>query len=223
MNKAGTQLVEVDFSDLVKAAWNYKTEGAPAMIQKLAESIRRDRSAGVLAVRELNGKFEVIDGNHRYEAIKLLGWEKVPCENFGEISLAQAIIVARRRNTLWFEEDTLKFAKLFKDEVLKEYSIEELAGFMPNSVEELASLQKILDFNWDDYADNGQDFSGNGDAKEIKFFVPPETFKLWQDWKERVKVIPGYDSDSKAFEFAIIEALNTPIQSLTAPTNNEQG
>ena len=113
-----TQLVEMNESDLVKADWNYKTDGTEEQIEKLMASIGVDKSVGVLAVREKGKKFEVIDGNHRLEAIKRLGWKKVPCENFGDISKAKAITIARRRNHKWFEDDVLAYAKLFKEDVL---------------------------------------------------------------------------------------------------------
>ena len=61
-------------------------------------SIEEDKSVGVLAVREIDGKFEVIDGNHRLEALIRMKWKKVPCENFGQITKAKAITIARRRN-----------------------------------------------------------------------------------------------------------------------------
>lgn len=217
MVKAETQIVEIDVGDLIKADWNYKSEGTPEQIAKLAESIKHDRSAGVLAVREIvvDGKikFEVIDGNHRLDAVKLAVWKKVPCENFGQISKARAITIARRRNHKWFEDDILKFAELFKNDVLSEFNLDELAKFMPDSREEMENLSKLLEFDWSQFNGDGED-GEHPNLKEIKFWVPEETYNIWVKWKERVKKIPGYDSDGKAFEFAVIEALNTPEESL---------
>ena len=99
-----TQLAELSINDLIKADWNYKTEGTEEQIEKLITSIKVDKSVGVLAVREISisedkdgmevNKFEVIDGNHRLEALIRMNWEKVPCENFGDISKAKAITIA---------------------------------------------------------------------------------------------------------------------------------
>ena len=36
---------------------------------------------------------------------------------------------------------------------------------------------------------------------------------LWKMWKERVRRSVGYDSNSRAFELALAEALNTPEES----------
>jgi hypothetical protein len=211
-----TQIVELPIESLIKADWNYKTEGTPEQIAKLAESIRHDKSAGVIAVREMpEGKFEVIDGNHRLDAILQVGWTKVPCENFGSITIAQAVIIARRRNHKWFEDDTLKYAELFRDKVLPEISIEELEKFMPDTKEEMESLSKLLDFDWSQFKKKS-DEQGTGDGfdSEIKLKVSKETFEIWQKWLQRVKEVFEYDTPSKAFEIAIAEAMNIPVESL---------
>ena len=136
-----TQLAEIPVEHLVPADWNYKTDATPEQVEKLAESIRKDGSAGVLAVRELGVEvFEVIDGNHRLQAIQRLGWDEVPCENFGEISKAHAITIARRRNYQWFEDDESELAKLMRDIVSKEFDVSDLAQFMPDSPEALEAM-----------------------------------------------------------------------------------
>mgnify|MGYP003145587934 CR=1 FL=1 len=203
-----TQLVEMNESDLVKADWNYKTDGTEEQIEKLMASIGVDKSVGVLAVREKGKKFEVIDGNHRLEAIKRLGWKKVPCENFGDISKAKAITIARRRNHKWFEDDVLAYAKLFKEDVLSEFKIDELVEFMPETEQEMEELKNLDEFDWGEY--DGDSSYEEDDLKTIKVTVPEETYNLWLEWKEKCSKLSGYDTDSKAFEFAIAEALNTP-------------
>ena len=139
-----TVIIELPVAQLVKADWNYKTDASPEQIEKLAASIRWDESAGVLAVRELGkNKYEVIDGNHRLEAVRVLKWETVPCENFGEISLARAVVVARRRNYQWFEDNILSLSKLMTDIVFPEIPIADLVTFMPDTAESLEALGKL--------------------------------------------------------------------------------
>jgi len=130
-----TQLAEIDTKDLIKAEWNYKTDGTQEQIDKLINSIKEDSSVGVVAIRELGDKFEVIDGNHRLEALIQMKWKKVPCENFGDISKAKAITIARRRNHKWFDDDIIAYDEIFKDELLYEYTIDELESFMPYTKE----------------------------------------------------------------------------------------
>lgn len=135
---------------VIKAEWNYKTEGTEADIEKLMLSIKEDESAGVLAVRELdNGLLEVMDGNHRLEAIKRLGWPKIAVENFGKISLAKAVTIARRRNHSWFEDDLFKLGNLYKDVVVPELGIENLALIMPDTLEDINNLVNLGSFDWE--------------------------------------------------------------------------
>jgi len=211
MTKAETQIVEIDISDLIRADWNYKTDGSPEQIAKLMESIKEDRSAGVLAVRELDGKFEVIDGNHRLEAVLRVGWGKVPCENFGKISKAKAITIARRRNHKWFADDVLKYAELFRNDVLAEINMDDLERYMPDTREEMENLSKLLDFDWSQF--RKEDQGGDEDAamgKKLVLELPEETYNLWLKWKERYQSYVDDDSNEKIFEFAIGRALELP-------------
>ena len=57
------ELMTVSIDELIKAKWNYKTDGSEEQIQKLMNSIEYDKSAGVLAVRKVNDKYEVITQN----------------------------------------------------------------------------------------------------------------------------------------------------------------
>lgn len=151
--KTKPKVQAVSLEQLIKADWNYKTDGTQEEIEKLAKSIDHDKSAGVLAVREVETDegpmLEVMDGNHRLDAIKHLGWPKVVVENFGPITKAQAVTVARRRNHSWFDDDLFKLGKLYNEEVLKEFSIDELKEFMPESELELEGLINMGNFDWE--------------------------------------------------------------------------
>lgn len=135
---------QISVSQLVSADWNYKSDGTADDIAKLAESITRDQSAGVLAVRQIrDGVFEVIDGNHRLKAIQRLGWADAWCEDFGSITKAEAVLIARRRNYQWFEDDADKLESLFKGEVGPQFVIDDLSLFMPDDVVDLRGLLGI--------------------------------------------------------------------------------
>ena len=202
-----TQLVDMNINDLVKADWNYKTDGTEEQIQKLMNSITEDSSVGVLAVREIEDNFEVIDGNHRLEAVTRLGWKKIPCENFGGITKAKAITIARRRNHKWFEDDLMSYAEIFSDTVLSEYSIEELEKFMPDTKEEMEDLKDLLNFDWDKYNTPEEE---QDDFKTLTLKLPESVYVLWLEWKGKSSEITGSDSEINAFEYAIVEALNIP-------------
>ena len=207
MNK--TQLANIDIGDLHKAEWNYKTDGTEEQIEKLIASIGQDNSVGVLAVRETESGFEVIDGNHRFEAVTRMGWKEVPCENFGSITKAAAITIARRRNHKWFEDDIMAYAELFKDNVLAEFDIDELEKFMPDTKEEMEQMSKLLDFDWDNSDTDGEMLDEEWKTLSIK--LPDSVWGLWNEWKLKAKTMVATDSDATIFEYALAEALNTRI------------
>ena len=206
-----TQLVEMNIDDLIKADWNYKTDGTDEQIDKLINSIKQDESVGVLAIRELGDKFEVIDGNHRLEAVIRMGWKKVPCENFGDISKAKSITIARRRNHKWFDDDLNAYAQIFKEDVMSEFSIDELGEFMPDSIEDMENLLKIDSFDWDEALDVSEFDSEEEEWKTLSIKLPDSVWQLWNEWKEKAKSITNSDSDVLALEYAIAEAINTKV------------
>ena len=213
------QIVDIPIDQLNKAPWNYKTDGTEEQIQKLANAIREANSCGVFMVREVQNEngdwiFEVMDGNHRLDAARREEWKSVPCENFGRISQARAVILTRQRNQNWFDDDKLKLANLFSDYVFPEYEKDFLASILPETIESLDTLQLLANPNWQDPVIDDDEGSGgpmDGDQyKKILLTIPEETFNLWMRWKERLKKCAGVSEEFKAFEYAIIEAMNVP-------------
>lgn len=220
MTKNETQIIEMDISKCIPADWNYKKDGTDEQYEKLIASIQKDGSVGVLATREVerNGQvyFEVMDGNHRLEAAKRMNWKKLPIENFGAISKADAVTIARRRNHNWFEDDKLILMHLMNEEVLSVYSAEELALYMPETEEELEAYKNIDEFDWTDPEEQnkGGGLDDENGFKTVAIRVPEETYNLWTKWQKRLESSIGEVTDSRAFEFAIIEAMNVPEEKL---------
>lgn len=218
-----TQIAKAKVNDLIHASWNYKTDGTEEQIQKLMAAIAKQGSCGVLMVREIevDGKnvFEVMDGNHRLTALRRLGWEECPIENFGKISQADAIVYTRQRNEQWFEDDKLKLAVLFSNEVFADYTPEYLSTILPDTLEQLHSYKALANVEWvppnlDGENDNGDAPPDEDKYKLVKLWVTEEVFNLWEKWLERAREITGLESDARAFEFAVIEALNVPEEQL---------
>jgi hypothetical protein len=214
---SGTTLMMIPRAALIKAEWNYKDPGEHEDIEKLAASIKHDRSAGVLAVREMPESnprvYEVIDGNHRLEALDLVGWEEIPCENFGLLPLHEAITVSTRRNHNWFKDDVVALANLFKNEVIPHIPIEDLIAFMPQTETDFNNMVKLSDFSWDNFNSTSDDKSSGldiappidptyneSDYKDIYLKMPVELFERWETVKESIKSDKGLKSDVAVFE-----------------------
>lgn len=148
MKQYRTEAMNVEISELYPADWNYKTEDVPEYVRtKFKNSIVQDGSAGVLAVRQIEGRdgYEVMDGNHRLDILTELGTQGIPVENFGLISEAEAITIAARRNHEWYPADPLKWADVLSNTVLKEFSFEALDEFMPQTRDILEQAADLLD------------------------------------------------------------------------------
>ena len=48
------------------------------------------------------------------------------------------------------------------------------------------------------------------DFRTLSLKLPEPVYSLWKQWKSKAKEVTGSDSEINAFEYAIVEALNTP-------------
>jgi hypothetical protein len=119
-------LVEIPLKKLKKAPWNYKRDDAE-LAEKLKANINRNGQLENIVVRELRGgSYEIVNGNHRYDAMKDLGFEYVTCANLGSIELDAAQRIAIELNETRFESDGQRLSELMvglvrkfgKDDVL---------------------------------------------------------------------------------------------------------
>ena len=196
--KAKNEILWTEIETVQKCDWNYKLDGSEEEMEKLKNSVSRDNSVGVLPVRvvDVNGTrmFEVIDGNHRLQALQELGWKKVPIENFGEISKADAITIARRRNEEWFDSDPFKYAELLRDEVMGTYSLEELSRFMPETEDQMKAMIESLDFNFDDFGKDKAQTNDGVPMRHITLSTPEETaVEFEEDLKDFLKQYPDVE------------------------------
>jgi|21_taG_2_1085346.scaffolds.fasta_scaffold06650_4 ParB-like chromosome segregation protein Spo0J len=207
--------VDVEVKDLVKAEWNYKEEDKK-QTEKLIANFKKNGQVENIQIRELGDKYEVVNGNHRLDVMKEIGMDKAHAYNYGEMTKAAAQIVAIETNETRFRSNAFKLAETF-EELKDTYSVEEMTKTMPFDEKEIFNMIEVLNFDWEGL--NEEDESLDLEKKDvfnnlISLKVSSDTFERWLELKTKMKQITGYDNDSKVFEFAIIEALNIPIESL---------
>ncbi len=215
MEKKGNKLgfIEISTNKLIKADWNYKTEDINKS-EKLKENIKRNGQVENILIRELDtGFFEVVNGNHRLDVFKDLGIEKVMSYNLGKITQQQAMRIAIETNETKFDIDSILLAERIK-EISSEFELMDLAKTLPYSEKDIENYSKLTEFDWEQYSDKNIDTLDDVEFdKTISIKVTNETFKRWLELKDKLQGIIGYDNESKVFEFAIIEALNIPLES----------
>lgn len=154
----------IPFELLVKADWNYKIDN-DKLKEKLIQNLKRNGQVVNTLVRELDtGYYEVIDGNHRYDAFADMKVDFVLCFDFGHISNAQAKRIAIEINETKFEADTIKLAETIKD-ITAEFSLEEIVVSMPFTMPELENFGELLEFNWDEMTNNPTNVEGEEEKK----------------------------------------------------------
>lgn len=129
----------VKTAQLVKAVWNYKEDNAD-LAAKLAENIKRNGQIENILIRELDtGFYEVVNGNHRYDALKLLGVEEVIAYDLGKISTSHAMRIAVETNETRFESNDERLRKVL-GEIAQEFTMDDLAATMPFNDAQLAKM-----------------------------------------------------------------------------------
>ena len=203
--------VDIEISKLIKADWNYKEENEK-LTEKLLENMKRNGQIENILIRELDtGFYEVVNGNHRLDVMKILKLKKVHAYNFGKIKLPQAQRIALETNETKFESDSIKMAQLITS-LTKEFPADDLVETMPYTMDEIINMGELVDFNFDEF-ENKEEVDTFGDkdfTQEIKLKVSHETYKRWEELQSKMEDGLGYKNESKVFEFAVIEALNIP-------------
>jgi hypothetical protein len=163
---------KIPVGKLRPAPWNYKYPGTPEQMSKLKNSILSTRSAGVLCVRALpKNLYEVIDGNHRLEAVLEAGWTHVHCEDFGKISIAQSVIIARQRNYQWFDDDESKLGELYTEQVAGLVDRESLISILPDDPIQFDSIM-------DSYIKSGTQVGKNPDPENGGEYRPSKSINV---------------------------------------------
>ena len=126
-------------TSLVKADWNYKMNDN-LLSEKLANNIKRNGQIENIIIRELDtGFFEVVNGNHRLDVLKSIGYLDVHCFNLGSISESQAKRIAVETNETRFESD-IKLLSETITSILEEFSLDEIEITMPFTEDEINQM-----------------------------------------------------------------------------------
>lgn len=111
--------------------------------QNVVKSLRINGLQQPIMVRELNGKYVIVDGEQRYTAAKELGFEEIYIYNFGEISDEDA-----KATTIWMEVQ-VPFDQI--DLVPIALELHEQGFELPFTDLQLDDFKHIAEFDFDSY------------------------------------------------------------------------
>lgn len=143
----------------------------PVIVRPIEASVRADKADLITK----GVRFEIVDGEHRWELASSEGMAEVPVVNVGSISDAQAKEITVKANALKGEFDSVQLAELVKG-LADENGLQNLVDDMPYTQERLQAMVDLLNVDHgtinfpspsapsDKDDDDGDDDGDDGDA-----------------------------------------------------------
>ncbi len=191
--------IEIPIEKLVKAEWNYKEEDQ-FLQDRLESNLKLNDQIENIIVRELDtGFYEVVNGNHRYDAMKTLEFKTCVAYNLGKISEIKAQRIAVATNETKFKSDQSKFIGII-NALTNEYSIEDLEKDMPYSREEFDNYKNLVNFDWSNPVGVANDLGKDPTVKKISFTLPTDIAEGFLEQIQRINSLLYPDSPTKNAE-----------------------
>lgn len=161
MNNFRTTKLTVEIDKIQPNPWNPNQMDAKTF-EKEKQSITELGFLGSILVRdhEVNGYYQILDGEHRWKAMKELGYTEVPVENIGKISDEETKLLTILINNLRGKDDVFKRAKIL--EALEEGQL----SLLPMTKEEIEFEKKFVAFDFSKFEKEAAE-----GEEEIKQFV----------------------------------------------------
>ena len=140
-----SNIIMVDIHKIVPNPHQPRKEFNDAGIAELADSISKVGLLQPLVVRKVNQEFELIAGERRLRASKLVGLEKIPAIMFdvNDIgSAAIALIENIQREQLNYFDEAISYRRLIEDHRLTQQQVAKLIGKSQSSVANKLRLLK---------------------------------------------------------------------------------
>lgn len=142
-----TEFVHLPVGDISPNAFQPRQEFSPEEMHELMQSIKTNGILQPIVVRRKDSKYEIIAGGRRYEAIKRLGWNKVPAvikENISDQeSFVLAIVENLQRQNLNPLEEAYSFKRLTDEFSLSLQDIAESLGKDKSTISNAMRLLKL--------------------------------------------------------------------------------
>jgi len=159
--------IEIDVEKIEPNTWN-PNKMSDDKFSELVKNIEEiDNVQRVLVVKN-KGKYRIVDGEHRYRALKVLGRRRIPCTVIELENEDREQFINMRMNIIKGKIDPVKFTVMF-DKLSKKYGKEATKTMM--SLVEEAEFERIY--------------------KEVRKDLPPELRKKLDETKDEIRTIEG--------------------------------
>lgn len=110
--------------------------------EKIKASLQNNEQFQALLVREVKENYEIVDGKHRWLAMKELGYKECSVRNLGKITRNEAIKLTLSSEELKIALDDIMVAKLVQELA----NAKDLTG-LPYTEKEIEAMLALLQFN----------------------------------------------------------------------------
>lgn len=165
---------------------------------------------------QVDGHYEIVDGEHRWRAAKDRGDDAVPVvvRQFSEAEAkAQTIAMNRLRG----EMEPADMARIVREIEEDGIGLADLARFSGLTSAELEGLAKLAAFDWQQFEDHKPpktpvDPAADEDWINLRFRVPESIAALVRDELDRLKGIRGTEHEHLAFELMVVNSSQAPAE-----------
>jgi hypothetical protein len=210
-------VISIPIDSIVPNNWNPNVQ-SDFMFEKELNSIKEFGFLDPVTVREKHGEgglgFEIVDGEHRWRAGKLLGMKEIPCNNLGVLDDHVATQLTVILNGTKGQNDPQKLAILVQG-LAQAVPVDELLRSLPYTQGELDGLLSDGKIDWDSVQDPQAEGvpEEHGDWSIVSLRLPKDVAQAFRGQVERVKGIlhPGEDP-GKCSPIGAIKALTRVLE-----------
>lgn len=202
-------VIRVPISQIVPNGWN-PNEQSEYVFSKEVLSIQTYGFLDPVTVREIEGGYEIVDGEHRYKAALQLGYTELPVNNLGQVTAQEATALTILMNEIKGKAETGKMSDVLKS---LEASIgrERLVEIMPMSANEIENLIAMANFSLDSFSPTEitEPQSESDPWRNVTYRLPEAVANQFQDQVKRFKkaLNPAESNLEKVNPATAIEAM----------------
>jgi hypothetical protein len=148
--------------------WNPKEEGTDEY-SRIVKGIREKGLRMPIPVREVDGGYEIIDGQQRWTACREIGFKSIPIYNEGKVSDQEA-----KELTIWYQQQ-VPFEEVALAKLVAELAM--APGFsLPYTMDEIEEMKNFVAFDWNTFGMAEVDFEEKGPEAKHEYRVNPDQF-----------------------------------------------
>ncbi len=200
MKEINTNNIVVNIKNVVSNDYNPKlniddSEDNREEFEKVKDSIKIAGQIQPLIVRELdNGKYEIINGYHRWRAMQELKYKEIEIKNLGKIDFDTAVSRALLTEDTKIPIDGIELSALIKKLVTNEKPISYWAPILPYTPEVIQEKIDLINFDFDEFGN--QDEETEDDSVNFTFKVSMKNSEVCK----RALTMVGDNNNESFFE-----------------------